>query len=54
MTREFGWAKSGKPILERISGKREKKINGIATYRANKSIAPMIYQGTMKTKFFNP
>ncbi len=47
MAREFGWAKSGQPILEYIRGKREKRINGIAACRANKVIAPIIYQGTM-------
>jgi transposase len=40
-------------LIERIKGKREKRINGIAAYRQGKVIAPMLYEGSMTTAFFN-
>lgn len=53
ITREYGWAERGKKLIERIKGKREKRINGIAAYRQGKVIAPMLYEGSMTTVFFN-
>lgn len=53
INREYGWSKSGEPVQERITGKREKKINGIAGYIQRKIIAPFMYTGTMNTELFN-
>ena len=53
ITREYGWAERGRKLIEQIKGKREKRINGIAAYRQGKVIAPMLYEGSMTTVFFN-
>jgi hypothetical protein len=40
-------------LIGGIKGKREKRTNGIAAYRQGKVIAPMRYEGSMTTAFFN-
>lgn len=51
--RESGWAECGKQIHERVSGKREKRIHGIAAYTQGHIIAPLLSQCRMNTSFFN-
>ena len=53
IVRESGWAERGKKIRERLSGKREKRINGRAAYTQGQIIAPRLYQGSLNTPFFN-
>lgn len=53
ITREYGWIERGKVLIGRVTGKRQKKVNVIAAFRQGKIIAPLLYEGTMTSQFFN-
>ena len=50
--RDFGWAKSGVPTLEKISGKRFERTNIVAGICNGKWLAPMQYTGTTDSRLF--
>ena len=50
--KDKGWGKRGSPIAAKKSGKYYKRLNIIAGFINNKSIAPMVFNGPCNTKVF--
>lgn len=51
--KDKGWGKKSKKLLYKKSGKYYKRTNIIAGYVNNKSIAPMVFNGSCNTELFN-
>lgn len=51
--KEKSWSIKGKPVLAKKSGKYYERTNIIAGLVNNKSIAPMVFNGSCNTKVFN-
>ena len=51
--KDKGWSAKGKPIHAKKSGKYYERTNIIAGYVDNKSIAPMVFNGSCNTEVFN-
>lgn len=52
MYREYGRSEKGKKIIEKISGKKYKRVSVVAGKQSNKIIAPMTYENTMTSGLF--
>lgn len=52
MCKDRGWSAKGSPILAKKSGKYYERTNIIAALTGNKSIAPMIFNGSCNSKLF--
>ena len=50
--KDKGWSAKGSPILAKKSGKYYERTNIIAGLVHNKSIAPMVFNGSCNTKLF--
>lgn len=50
--REYGWAKRGKALLGRISGRKYKRTGIVAAQMGKSIIAPLAYDGTMDSLLF--
>jgi transposase len=50
--KDKGWSAKGSPILAKKSGKYYERTNIIAGLVNNKSIAPMVFNGSCNTKLF--
>lgn len=50
--REYGYAARGQKVLDRISGRKYKRCGIVAARMDGKIIAPMQYDGTMDSSFF--
>lgn len=51
--KDRGWGKKGKPLEGKKSGKYYQRTNIIAGLNLNKSVAPMVFNGTCNTEVFN-
>ena len=51
--KDKGWSAKGKAIHAKKSGKYYERTNIIAGYVNNKSIAPMVFNGSCNTEIFN-
>lgn len=51
--KDRGWGKKSEKLVAKKSGKYYKRINIIAGLVNNKSIAPMVFNGTCNTDLFN-
>jgi len=50
--REYGYSPKGEPIIGKISGRKYKRTNIVASKCGDKVIAPMIYDGTTDSSLF--
>jgi transposase len=50
--KDRGWGKKSEKLVGKISGKYYERTNIIAGYVNNKSIAPMVFNGSCNTKLF--
>ena len=48
-----GWGKKGEPLYGKKSGKYYERTNIIAGLVDNKSVAPMVFNGSCNTELFN-
>jgi transposase len=53
MCKDKGWGKKGQPLKANKSGKYYERTNIIAGLVGNKSIAPMVFNGSCNTELFN-
>lgn len=53
IAKDRGWCIKGKELKGKRSGKYYKRTNIIAGYVNNKSIAPMVFNGSCDTELFN-
>ncbi len=53
ITKDRGWGKKGKPLKAKKSGKYYQRTNVIAGLNLNKPVAPMVFNGSCNTDFFN-
>lgn len=53
MCKDRGWGKKGEKLTDTKSGKYYERTNIIAALVNNKSIAPMVFNGTCNTELFN-
>jgi transposase len=51
--KDRGWGKKSKKLVGKKSGKYYQRTNIIAGYVNNKTIAPMVFNGTCNTELFN-
>lgn len=51
--KDRGWSKKGQKLQAKKSGKYYERTNIIAGYVNNKSIAPMVFNGSCNTEVFN-
>ena len=51
--KDRGWGKKGKKLDGKKSGKYYERTNIIAGLVSNKSIAPMVFNGSCNTDLFN-
>ena len=53
MVKERGWAKVGEKLKAKKSGKHYERTNIIAGYVGRQTIAPLVFNGSCTTEFFN-
>jgi len=51
--KDRGWSKKGKKLMSKKSGKYYERTNIIAGYVGNKTIAPMVFNGSCNSNLFN-
>lgn len=51
--KDKGWGKKGEPLKAKKSGKYYQRTNIIAGLNMNKSVAPMVFNGSCNTELFN-
>lgn len=50
--REYGWSQRGKPVMGSISGRKFRRTGVVAAQMGKSIVAPLQYDGTMDSIFF--
>jgi transposase len=52
LCREYGWSERGKPLIGKVSGHKFKRTGVVAAQMRKSILAPLQYEGTMNSTFF--